>query len=87
MSKQINKLCDDIADAIHKAVSDTADIPPKGYLTREQLSACWKLKKTSTIEKLRAGLKLKVIDKKMFRIVSNDKTRIIPTPHYRIIKK
>lgn len=60
------------------------DKPEKGFYTRKQLVAIWKLSDVIMCRKINLALKNNELERRMYRVVSGQVTR--PIPHYRITK-
>lgn len=73
--------------AVLSDINRTAQTPPKGFKTVKEWGKVWGYKPSRALEIINKGIQLGTAEKKIFRVLSCNNKRIVPTPHYGLKKK
>ncbi len=69
--------------ALQRDVHADLDVIPIGWLTRQEVQAHWKLRKSQTRDRLSSMLKAGAVETKKLRIWQSN--RVMPVPHYKLL--
>jgi hypothetical protein len=64
------------------AIHQTAETPPKGFRTINGWAKLWNMERSATRITLHKGMKLGLIEKRIFRVVIRKDAKPYPTAHY-----
>ncbi len=78
---QFNMTPNDFLKILLNASNKCTDPAPKGWYSKNELCKIWNVKKTTCKERITAGIKVGLIERKDFYIPNANGT-LFPAPHY-----
>ena len=78
MSRRLDPLLVKVMAAIHQ----TAEKPAKGFHTIEGWAKLWYCKRNAARDYILKGMKLGIIEKRIYRVVTRNDAKPYPTAHY-----
>lgn len=67
---------------VMRAIHETAEKPEKGFRTIEEWAVVWGCKRNAARDYVLKGIKLGIIEKRTFRVVTRKDAKPYPTAHY-----
>ena len=67
---------------VMRAIHQTAEKPEKGFRTIEEWAVVWGCKRNASREYVLKGIKLGIIEKRIYRVVTRKDAKPYPVVHY-----